>query len=44
MLALALGSVLFGCSFFGGQEKAHVSVFWYQESDVHLTDVRNILG
>ena len=41
LLTLALGCGLFGCSMM--QAKAHVSVFWYQESDVHLTDVRQFL-
>ena len=43
VLALTLLFSFGGCSLFAGEGKARVAVFWYEESDVYLTSVREHL-
>ena len=44
MLVLAMLGSFGGCSLFAGEGRARIGVFWYEESDVYLSSVRNYLS
>ena len=43
VLTLALFCGMAGCGFFAGEGRARIGVFWYEQSDVYLSSVRDYL-